>query len=330
MKTTSVFVANYCQSCGCRCRYCLLDWRGVCPGVPNRDGMEYARRFSEWFSAKEDAPAFGYYVGYAMDLPDLRAYLRFLREIRSPQADFLQLNGMHLRGDVEMCGWLKAVKHEGVENLCPTFYGTEAYHDAFCGRKGDFAALMRLSELAAEAGFHLSVTYPILKSNLGMTEEIVKRCEVLTDDIHILSPHAKGRGRLLNVERITLEELESLPETVRRRYSRLAKPERDWLRDGFPEAEQRSLTLVLTPENFPPLQSQPFAETVAMLEGLDDAYYAALPPTEVLAKLYGNPAGTRLYRCRDLLLEWQQRYRAEHALSVHDVQDERHHFSVRY
>ena len=330
METASVYVANYCQRCGCRCRYCLLDWRGTCPGVPNHDAMDFTRRFAAWFAAQKHAPAFGYYAGYAMDLPELREYLRFLREIRSPQAGFLQLNGMDLRTEEEMRAWLRAARDGGADTLCPTFYGTRDYHDAFCARKGDFDNLMRLSELAAAGGFHLSVTYPILRSNLHMAAEVVARCEELTDEIHVLSPHAKGRGRLLNGERITLADLEQLPQTVRRRYSRQAKAERDWIREGFPTPARRSLTLVLTRENFPALQAKPFEETLAMLEELDDAYYAAMPSAEELAAEYGDPDGTKLYRGRDLLLEWQQRYREAHAPDLHDMQDERHHFSVRY
>ncbi|MBQ5427137.1 MAG: hypothetical protein IIT51_01150, partial [Oscillospiraceae bacterium] len=83
-------------------------------------------------------------------------------------------------------------------------------------------------------------------------------------------------------------------------------------------------------ENFPALQAKPFEETLAMLEELDDAYYAAMPSAEELAAEYGDPDGTKLYRGRDLLLEWQQRYREAHAPDLHDMQDERHHFSVRY
>ena len=71
------------------------------------------------------------------------------------------------------------------------------------------------------------------------------------------------------------------------------------------------------------LESMACEEIIAYVEGLDDAYYAAIPPIHELAKLYGDPASTRLYRPRDLFWKWQRRYIAEYGLHIHDVTDER-------
>ena len=88
--------------------------------------------------------------------------------------------------------------------------------------------------------------------------------------------------------------------------------------------------MALTPAEMERLEAMSLEEVVSYLEELDDAYYAAVPPCEELAKLYGDPSGTRLYRrFRDLHQEWQRRYLCEHGIDVWDMNDETHHFSVR-
>lgn len=67
-----------------------------------------------------------------------------------------------------------------------------------------------------------------------------------------------------------------------------------------------------------------------MLESLDDAFHAAMPSPAELALAVGQPENRQLFRWRDLLLAWQKRWQQLHPLTVHDMTDERSHFSVRF
>ena len=90
------------------------------------------------------------------------------------------------------------------------------------------------------------------------------------------------------------------------------------------------LTVSLTPENIEFFEALPFDETIRYLEGLDEAYYNALPPVPELMERYGNPDSDALYSFRDLCLHWERRYLREHPADIPDVTDERGCFSRRY
>lgn len=90
------------------------------------------------------------------------------------------------------------------------------------------------------------------------------------------------------------------------------------------------LTLSLTSENIEGLEAISAEDIAAMLEGLDEEYYRFMPAPAELAVRYGNPRGRRMYRLRDLLLLWRQRFYAEFGGNRPNMDDERGCFSVRY
>ena len=133
-------------------------------------------------------------------------------------------------------------------------------------------------------------------------------------------------------QRLTRMEFEALPERVRACFSPKIEylPEGEWLRRGdWPRPESRTLTLSLTPDNIDRLERTPAEGIVAKLEELDERYHALLPPPEELAARYGDRDGERMYRQRDLLLEYRRRWYGEHGGGVPDMDDETGHFSVR-
>lgn len=85
---------------------------------------------------------------------------------------------------------------------------------------------------------------------------------------------------------------------------------------------------MLTPDTLAQLENRPAEEILGMLEEMDDRYLAEMPSAKELAERYGNPGNKRLFRLRDLLLQWQQRYISENGNTVYDMHDETHHFSV--
>ena len=136
---------------------------------------------------------------------------------------------------------------------------------------------------------------------------------------------------MLEPVRFSAEDFRKLSEDVRGRINwNRFKTEADWLHSGFPTTENRVLTVTLRPDNVDFFEKLSFEETIAYLEKLDDLYYACIPTVEELAKIYGDPNGNRYYSARDLYLNYQQRYIADHSLKLYDMNDERHCFSRRF
>ncbi|MCL2299335.1 MAG: hypothetical protein FWC27_04220, partial [Firmicutes bacterium] len=215
--------------------------------------------------------------------------------------------------------------HEaGAASVDATFYGLEHSHDAFVARPGDFAWLLRILRTAKELGYETPCTFPLTEENKA---ELAPLLALLEAEGHTqfygFLPDHRGRGALLEPIRLTRASLESLSESVRA-HAKLTnyKTEAEWLRTGLPDPERRQLRLVLTEEDLPHWESLPPASVLAELESLDDAYRAALPPIETLARLYGDPRGERLCQARDLRWKWQSRWLRENKIQVYDVTDE--------
>ncbi len=333
MKTISLGIANYCAPCHARCRYCLLSSCGGVSGVGYDEGLSFAARvLGELSDVRPDLSCF-FYIGYCMDVSDIGAYIRFCREHHSPGARFLQMNGFGFRSDGELTRLMERIHDEGVETIDLSFYGTESRHDAFAGRKGDYAFLKRMIRAANRVGLPVNVSIPLIRDNLcnmaGLREEL-SRYEV-AKYLYFL-PHSKGRGRSMRAQRITRAEFEALPEELRRSFVKTKHiTEAEWLLSGeLKTPEKRNLTLVLNGENLAAFRQMSADEILSYLEALDDRYIALMPSLSELALRYGNPANQQLYRLRDLALEWQQRFIAESGNTIYDMHDETHHFSVHY
>lgn len=331
METVSVSIENLCVPCHCGCRHCLLDSRHCATGVEYARGRAFAKRFYDWM--KRERPALGglYYVGYCNEFPQLREHVAFVKTIM-PSYNFLQFNGMAFRSEAEIYHLLKEVKSGGIRLIDLTFYGTESYHDRFAGRAGDFRYLLTILKAANEAGLDVVISVVLTMEN---RDQMAKLFEILSHyqyrQCSVFLPHAKGRGEALSHLRLTKEAFDALSEIVRQNFMRIPhRTEAEWLRLGvFPRAEHRALTLALTPDSMDRLEQQAPAAIIRELEALDDAYYAAIPTMEELARMYGQPENTQLFRLRDLYLQWQKRYLKDHPISVPDMNDERHSFSTR-
>ncbi len=327
MENVSLQMENLCVPCNCRCRHCLLAYDGHPVGAEYERGKALARRI-----AAESPVMFGYYIGYCMDTPMLFDHIAFCREIGSPAGRFLQMNGFRVRPDRDIRELMEQIKHAGVELIDLTFYGLPEYHDTFAGRRGDFRLLTAMLAAANEAGLPVFISAPITEENAGQVERLLDLLSAYkTEDIQFYLPHAKGRGRFLEEKRLRSATLDRLPPAVRARMPKVkTQSEAQWLAEGaFPEPETRSLTLSLTPENLARCASMSAPDMLADLEALDDAFYAAIPATSELARLYGDPSGDKLYRYRDLVLLWTKQYVRDNHITLHDMTDERGHFSVR-
>ena len=333
MKTVSINVCNLCVPCENRCRYCLLSWDGKLRGVDYDRSAAYARRFYRWLKDNRPELSFAFYWGYSMEHPNLLETVDFLREIDSPGGKFLQFDGMKFRTDQEIRALLTNLKNHGIALIDLTFYGNESYHDRFAARQGDFDYLMRTLKIANEVDLDVNAGIALNHENVSQTGELLEKLQHhRLNRVFAFVPHGEGRGEALEPVRFCLSDYEALPEGAKAIFNRLRfRPEGEWVREGkFSTPQRRVLTVGLTPENVDFFENMDFADTIAYLEKLDDAYYTAIPTLSELAKLYGDAEEDRFYSERDLFLKFQRRYIREHGLEPPDMNDERGCFSRRF
>ena len=331
MQTVSFSIANYCVPCHAHCRYCLLSSCGKATGTEQKTGMAFAERIMHELSEARPDLTVSYYFGYCMDTPDLPDYIRFCRKHHAPGASFLQMNGFAFRSRQELHRLMNAICENGVELIDLTFFGTEEYHDRFAGREGDFSFLMEMLNASKEADLSVNISIPLLRENLNQMPELHRfLAERGVRNFSFFLPHSKGRGRMIQNQRITRQEYDKLPEDIRNAFVRVKHmTEAEWLASGeIIDLEKRNLTLVLTPENMKKMKELSATEILNELESMDDRYLHRMLSARELARRYGDPANQQLFRLRDLLLKWQQQYIADTGNTLYDMHDETHHFSV--
>ena len=331
MKTTAFGVENLCVPCGANCRYCLLSSCRRATGVDYARGKRLAARWHEEMAQKRPEVNFFYYIGYCMDTPELLDHIRFCREIGSPGGRLLQANGLKKRTLEEWRAWICGVRDAGIETADLTFYGDEAYHDAFAGRPGDWAGLMDFLRIAWEEGLVTQISLPLLRDNQSMAEGLVRLLSAYEPSrFFIFLPHGKGRGWALEPQRLTKREFEALPPTVLDRFSTVPyRTEAEWIAlDQFEEPTKRTLVLSLTPQEMDRWERASAEEALEYLEQLDDQFLSHMPDAHALARLYGDPANAQMFRLRDLIYKWQRLHWLRCGDTLPDLLDESKHFSL--
>ena len=333
MKTRSIMIQTLCVPCGNRCRYCLLSWNGHTVGADYDRSRRYAERFIGWLRSSRPDLTVHFSFGYSMEHPRLLEAVDFMRSVGSVGGEYLQFDGMAFRTDGELETLIAGLREHGVKHINFTFYGTESYHDAFAGRKGDFDLLCRTARICHAAGVRISAGVPLTRENAAQAGDLLRQ---LTDEgleeIRFFVPHGEGRGTVLEPVRLRERDVRTLPPEVAARFNRDAfRTEAEWMRPGaFRPADNRTLLLSLTPENIGDLETQDPADTIAALEALDEAYYQTVPTIEALSDRYGDPQGECLYSQRDLYQKWQKQFLFETGLRPYDVTDERQSGSRRF
>ncbi len=332
MKTVSINVMSLCIPCENRCRYCLLSYDGKLAGADFQRSQRYARRFYEWLQQHRPEVNFVFGFGHSMEHPYLLDAIKFCQSIGSPTGEFLQLDGMKFRTAPELTAFFSELKAGGIQQINLTFYGTEHYHDRFAARAGDYQYMMNMLRAANEIHLPVSVGVPLTQENAAQADDLLAQLQHQLERIYFFIPHCEGRGRNLQSIRFTLSDYAALSPQVKAHFNaERFRPEKDWVAAApLPAPQKRVLTLTLTQDNIQQFEDLPFDAAIQLLEQLDDDYYAAVPDFNALLRLYGNSRGEKLYSQRDLYLTYQQRFIAEHHLTVYDVNDERQHFSRRF
>jgi len=333
MKTTQVYVTNYCVPCENRCKYCLLSYNGRESGVDYKRSEAYAKKFYDWIKENRPDLTFIFYWGYSMEHPGLLEAIDFCKSIGSPMGNFLQFDGMKFRSEDEIRDLLLNIKEHGIRLIDLTFYGTEEYHDRFAARKGDYAYMISILKVANQVGMPVTVDVPVSHENADQLDALMEKMEQYkTENLRFFVPHAEGRGVLLEGVRFSRADYEALSEKVKSRFNtNKFKTEKEWVNgeESF-KTENRAVALTLTPENIELFEQMNFAETICYLEQLDEDYYDAVPSMDELIKRYGDGESELFYSSRDLYLRYQRMYIKEHNLNIYDVNDERQCFSRRF
>lgn len=332
MKTVSINVMNLCVPCENRCRYCLLSYSGKTTGVDFERSKNYAQRFYDWLKANRPELSFLFGFGYSMEHPELLDAIRFCQSIGSATGEFLQFDGMRFRTESELDTLLRELKENGIKLIDLTFYGTEAYHDSFAARKGDYRLMTDTLKVANKIGLDVTVSIPVTRENAGQLDVLLDQLSMYrVVRTSCFVPHCEGRGQLLEDIRLTSDEYEKLSERVKQHFNRERfRTEGEWLAQEYlPEASRRVLTVTLTPDNIAFFEQMDFASTIEWLENMDDTYYRTVPSLRQLMQLYGDPKGRKMYSLRDLYMHYQKRYIAEQNIPIYDVNDERQCFSRR-
>ncbi len=333
MKTAAVYVQNLCVPCENRCRYCLLSYDGKLRGVDYDRSERYAKRFHDWIRTERPELSFQFYFGYSMEHPRLPDAVDFMRSIGSVGGEFLQFDGMKFRTGPEIDSLLTGLKAHGIKAIDLTFYGLREYHDRFAARNGDFDFMMEVLRRGEKIGLSIMVDIPLTRENAGQADELTALFEKHSlQRLSLFVPHSEGRGASLDKVRLTVDDYDLLGEAAKSHFNRNRfLSEGEWLSaNALPRYEKRAITVSLTPENINLLENQPFEETIAQIEALDDDYHAALPDLDALTARLGNPHSRELYNPRDLIQRYQRMYIREHHLNLYDIHDERQHFIRRF
>lgn len=333
MQTKTLMLGTLNTPCACRCRYCLLSWEGTCPGAEYPQAEAVAERIYGWLGEHRPEIGLQFYYGFSMDSPYLLRHIAFARRTGAPAGRFLQMDGLKVRTESQAEDFFGALKQAGIELVDFTFYGTEAYHDRFAGRTGDFAYMLRLARTAHRQGIQVEMGVSATRENLDQLEELTALLEAeKPEKLFLFLPHELGKGVCLQGARLTAEEVAAMPQRVRGylNMNRLKIPVAWKAVSGDIHPQRRVLNLMVTRDNVQTLLKKPVEEILSELEARDDAYHGAMPDFAALCALYAEEADRRLFRQDDLQRLYETRYGAEHGLHLPDIHNQRENFSLRY
>lgn len=333
METSSVMIQSLCVPCYNHCRYCLLSWDGKVEGSPWSRSVGLAERLLNELRTELPGIKSQFSFGYSMEHPDLREAIRTLRRLGSPQARFLQCDGMKMRSETECNDLMRMLHDEQIKELNFTVYGTRDYHDGFAGRKGDYDLLVRMMKSAKWFAIPFSIGIPVTQENIAQVDSLVAELSSLgSQKVFLFIPHEEGRGKSLGDVRLRKHDLSVLSEQSRRLLNdEIYRPEADWLKEpGLPHESKRMILITVRPDNIEEYENGSAMDMVREIETLDEKYYSAFPEFAELAEVYGNPDGDRMYRFRDLFHHYRLLYAKEYDVQIYDVTDERQSGSRRY
>jgi len=206
--------------CACRCRHCLLGTVHPSRRITLARLKRVAERFLAWReTSQRTALQIGLTICFYGALPraELLDYLAFLQRHAMPGNDYLPMNGLRILPRDALLTLFTALRDGGVRTVNLTFYGDEAYHDHFAGRRGDFRYLLTIAEVLAAVGLQRSETLFLAKPSLAELPGLLTRLDAIPGlSARALGPwDYQGRAIQLEHERPEDTDLAALPEAIR-------------------------------------------------------------------------------------------------------------------
>ena len=304
--------------CLCRCRHCSLRNTGNVTAVPFSRARALADRFVLWKREQGIADfSIDIIVGYSCDHPELAKVVAF-NAANGVTSSFAPVKGTRFLSEHELRREFSRLRDIGISNVGLTFFGQRKRHDRFCGRKGDYDYTMKVAHLAAECG-------------LERRESIILGCDAVSevpeltgvlDDIpgtkgrDIGTWDYRGRAKLLEDERPTIGDVESLPTDLRQYLSPACTSEAEWIRrigaGDYPRKKRRVYLITVSEETVSDLETRDCGRVLSDIRDTNEAFLRSIPSMYDLASLYGNATGEGYYRVRDLEWKWIDLYLDAH------------------
>ncbi len=315
LKDQAITINGVVSHCKCKCAHCLLEsGEGILGGVPFEKLRALAMKFQGYPERTGVEVLMAVYN--CADFPELPRAVQ-TNKLLTPYFGYQNLNGTPIRTGKALAEWVTYLKRDcELEHANLSWFGLRDFHDAFVRAPGYFQYLMDLAEELQRQEVPYTNSVFILKSNLGMLEELSAALTPLGGEAHYSLLDYKGAAKRLLHEFLTSEkELPAFLLESGRYNAKRNRMNSAWVRaalDGSaPEYTKRSLFLVATPENIDEYLSRSADELVDMMHELDRRMQDAIPSVEFLAREYGKSAPEVLVDFRSAVWIWTDLYFAD-------------------
>ncbi len=322
----------YLQRCHCCCGHCkvageaqLDRWGGekaaqILPFSDCRAVMETFRHWRDENGYTDIRLNFG--EAECSDYPEICDKIRYARFLNRRADSLVMCNGMRIKPEDEQRRWLEDIRNAGAATICTTIFGIGEAHDAFAGRKGDFAHLALVNRLAAEVGLRRLHVVFFARSRAPYLEEIHRYFLDIGECFFQFRPFfGPVQNAVYQRERITRTEFEALPEFAKKCHLMPMRTLHGW-QEHFEEAYldplERPMRAVID-FNINTMGAGAFRDDTVqqLIDEKVDAYRAEIARTVSMRELSRRyldktPDGELLYTFDDLETTWHLMYAAEH------------------
>lgn len=301
--------------CMNRCRHCY-----ACAGDQPITSVSYERfkalveKFLGWASqfdqpGKHVIPGPG--ESSEFPLPVLIDIIRMRRKMDNPGWNYINMNGIRFRTREELIELYSALKDAGIILVNLSFHGYGQDHDAYAGRRGEFDFLLLMADVIAELGLDRSETILLRKPTLNTLPSLLHTLNAIPDLSQRIPNMIDYLGRGIDVdnERLELDDLNSLPESLHKGIdSDRYRSESAWIEslahDDTTPKTSAIYFIQIRDDNIDWLEREDCEAILQNIRERDNTRRALEPSLNELALAYGDPGSHKLCRLRDLEVKW--------------------------
>lgn len=318
------------KTCRCRCMHCKGRGGGGQWGPEEFETVSYKRARAAmepiyaWYEALEEKP-FRLLLG-ASEVADFEDTEKLMRlHTRVYGQAFAVCNGMDFMSPDELDAFFTRLYAAGARVCMTTFFGTEAFHDRFAGREGDFRYLLDVNRAAQKAGLNKLHILFLSRPNLPYLDELTELLTALPGKKQIQYRPIFNKPDAFTPEedRLTRAEYAAAEARYHASIHWPLKTKAEWydyILSGDYSDKTHDLSR-LTPQVLLGGTTLRELEEMTDVESYLDAVvekHTALrlgtPDMKTLCRLYGDPEpeNDRMYTFCDLEYAWKAQYQAEH------------------